>query len=113
MLETPHTISCIPGKEPGFMVSVVVRFRFAQEDRAEIAEILRQLALASRQESGVLVFIPHQLREDPDTVVIYEQYRDEKASAEHRETEHFKKYVVAGLYQRMRERSVESLNALV
>ena len=95
------------------MVSVLVRFRFAQEDRTEIAEILRQLAVASRQEPGVVVFIPHQLREDPDTVVIYEQYLDEKASAAHRETDHFKKYVVGGLYQKMRERSMEGLNALV
>ncbi len=95
------------------MVSVVVRFRFAQEDRAEIAEILRQLAVASREEPGVVVFIPHRLQEDPDTIVIYEQYRDEKAAAEHRETPHFKKYVVGGLYQKMRERSLETLFALV
>lgn len=95
------------------MVSVLVRFRFASEDRAEISEMLRQLALASRQEPGALAFIPHQLQEDPDTVVIYEQYRDEKAFAEHRETGHFKKYVTAGLYQKMRERSVEQLNAIV
>lgn len=95
------------------MVSLLVRFRFASEDRAEIAEMLRALAVASRQEPGVLVFIPHSLQEDPDTVVIYEQYRDEKAVAEHRETEHFRKYVTAGLYQKMRERSLETLKALV
>jgi quinol monooxygenase YgiN len=95
------------------MVSVLVRFRFASEDRAEIAEMLRQLAIASRQEPGVVVFIPHHLQEDPDTVVIYEQYQDEKAVAAHRETEHFKKYVTAGLYQKMRERSLETLKALV
>lgn len=95
------------------MVSVLVRFRFAPEDRAEIAEILRQLAVASRREPGVEVFIPHHLQEDPDTVVIYEQYRDEKAVAEHRETEHFKKYVTGGIYQRMRERTVEHLMAFV
>jgi quinol monooxygenase YgiN len=95
------------------MISVIVRFKFASEDRAEIAEILQQLAVASRQEEGVQVFIPHQLREDPDTIVIYEQYRDEKAFAQHRETPHFKKYVTGGIYQKMRERSIETLHALV
>ncbi|HUA98900.1 MAG TPA: putative quinol monooxygenase [Terracidiphilus sp.] len=95
------------------MVSVIVRFKFAPEDRAEIAEILRQLAVASRTEPGINVFIPHYLQEDPDTVVIYEQYQDEKAVAAHRATEHFKKYVTAGLYQKMRDRSLESLVALV
>jgi quinol monooxygenase YgiN len=95
------------------MVSVIVRFKFAPEDRAEMAEILRQLALASRQEEGVQVFIPHQLKEDPDTVIIYEQYRDENAFIQHRDTPHFKKYVTGGIYQKMRERSVETLHALV
>jgi len=95
------------------MVSVMVRFKFAQEDRAEIAQMLRQLAVDSRREPGVVTFIPHQMQDDPDTVLIYEQYRDEKAIAEHRETEHFKKYVVAGLYQKMRERSHENLIALI
>jgi quinol monooxygenase YgiN len=50
---------------------------------------------------------------DPDTVFIYEQYRDAKALASHRESEHFKRHAVGGLYQKMRERSVENLVALV
>ena len=95
------------------MVSVLVRFKFAPEDRDEIAGMLRLLAADSRREPGVEVFIPHQLQDDPDTVVIYEQYRDEKAVAEHKETAHFKKYVIGGLYQKMRERTLESLVALV
>ena len=93
-------------------ISLIVRFKFAPEDRAEITEMVRQLAIASRQEPGVASFIPHQLMDDPDTVLIYEQYRDEKAQAAHRETEHFKKYVTGGLYQKMRERNLESLISL-
>jgi quinol monooxygenase YgiN len=46
-------------------------------------------------------------------VIIYEQYRDAQALAAHRETEHFKKHAVGGLFQKMRERSVENLVALV
>lgn len=95
------------------MVSVLVRFKFATEDRNEIKEILQRLATESRREEGMQVFIPHQLQDDPDTVVVYEQYRDEKAVAAHKETGHFKKYVAGGLYQKMRERSIESLVALV
>lgn len=95
------------------MVSVLVWFKFAPEDRAEIAEILRHLASASRLEPGCVSFIPHQLQDDPDTVLIYEQYSDAAAQATHRETEHFKKYVVGGLLQKMRERKLDSLIALV
>jgi quinol monooxygenase YgiN len=95
------------------MISFVVRIKFASEDRAEIAEILRQLAAASRQEPGCVNYIPHYLEDDPDTILIYEQYRDASALAAHNESAHFKQYAVGGLYQRMRERSREDLVALV
>ena len=35
------------------LVSFIVKMRFAQEDRAQVTDILRNLAVASRQESGV------------------------------------------------------------
>jgi quinol monooxygenase YgiN len=95
------------------MVSFIVRLTFNQEDRAEVAESLRLLGAASRKEPGCVSYIPHQLEEDPDTVVIYEQYLDRKALAAHRESEHFKKHAVGGLYQKMRERTMENLVALV
>jgi quinol monooxygenase YgiN len=94
------------------MVSFIVRLTFNQEDRADVAESLRLMAEASRQEPGCVSYVPHQVEDDPNTVLIYEQYVDQKALAAHRETVHFKKHAVAGLYQKMRERSVENLIAL-
>jgi len=94
------------------MVSFVVRFRFAPEDRAEMTEAVRILASESRREPGCLSYIPHHVEDDPNTIVIYEQYRDEEALAAHRDSPHFKKYGVAGLLQRMKERSMENLVAL-
>ena len=94
------------------MVSFLVRLKFAAEDRTDVVETLRALAAASRQEPGCVSYIPHHLEDDPDIVIIYEQYRDQHALAAHRASEHFKKYAVAGLYQKMRERSVENLIAL-
>jgi len=94
------------------MVSFTVRMKFAPEDRADIAESLRKLAEASRKEPGCVTYVPHQVEGDPDTIVIYEQYADSKAMAAHRETPHFKEFAVGVLYQKMRERSVENLNAL-
>ena len=50
---------------------------------------------------------------DPNTVVIYEQYRDRAASDFHRTTPHFQKLAVGGLYQLMREREAENLTAII
>ena len=66
------------------MISFTVRMTFRPDDREEIATILRELAAASRQEPGCVSYIPHRVESDPDTIVIYEQYRDMAALDAHR-----------------------------
>jgi quinol monooxygenase YgiN len=95
------------------MITFAVRLKFAPEDRADVVESLRLLATASRQEPGCVNYIPHHVEDDPDTVILYEQYRDAKALEAHRASEHFKNHAVGGIYQKMKERSVENLVALV
>jgi quinol monooxygenase YgiN len=94
------------------MVSFTVRFRFPSEDRAEVLEATRQLVVESRKEPGCLTYIPAYPEADPDTLLIVEQYADEKALAAHRDTEHYKKYCVAVLFQKMKDRSIENLVAI-
>jgi quinol monooxygenase YgiN len=95
------------------MVSFIVRFKFAPEDRAVVDESLRLLAATSSQEPGCISYIPHRLLEDPETVLIYEQYRDEQALTAHRESEHFKKHAIGGFYPKILDRKFENLIALV
>lgn len=95
------------------MISFTVRMTFSPEDRQEIAEALRALTLAARGEPGCVSYVPHTIEGDPDTVLIYEQYRDSAAAEAHRHSEHFKKYAVGVLYQKMRDRTREDLLALV
>ena len=93
-------------------VSFLVRLRFTPEDREEVAEALRQLAAASREEPGCLLYLPHWSEAAPDTVLLYEQYADRAAHEAHRATPHFQKHAVGCLFQRMRERAVEDLRAI-
>jgi quinol monooxygenase YgiN len=95
------------------MVTFTVRMTFHAEDRQEIADALRKLAEASRKEPGCVTYIPLSVQGDPDTVLIWEQYRDDAAAEAHRQSDHFKKWAVGCLYQRMRERSREDLVALL
>jgi quinol monooxygenase YgiN len=95
------------------MISFTVRMRFSPEDRTEIAEILRDLTQASRQEPGCVSYIPHWVESDPGTVVIYEQYKDHQAEELHRQSAHFKRYAVGGLFQKMLDRIREDLIAVV
>ena len=94
------------------MITFTVRMKFRPEDRQRIAELLSELARASRRETGCLIYMPHTVDGEPDTVVIYEQYADQKAVDAHRASSHFKDFAVGGLYQLMLDRQVENLNTV-
>ncbi|HEY1502454.1 MAG TPA: putative quinol monooxygenase [Acidobacteriaceae bacterium] len=94
------------------MISFTVRMRFRTDDRARVAELLTALALASRQEAGCVNYVPHTLDGEPDTVVIYEQYKDQQAVDAHRASPHFRDYAVGGIYQLMLDRQVENLTSV-
>ena len=94
------------------MISFTVRLRFRPEDRQDIAGFLCALTEASRREPGCVSDIPHTVESDPDTVLIYEQYRDEAALEAHRATPHFARWAIGGLYQRMLDSTVENLIAI-
>ncbi len=94
------------------MISFTVRLRFRDTDLVHVREILEALTQASRQEPGCVIYVPHFVEGEPSTVLIYEQYQDEAAAAAHRETDHFRRYAVGGLYQLMLDRQVETLSAV-
>ena len=94
------------------MLSFTVRMRFAPEDHDFIAEILPPLTAASRKEPGCISYIPHFVEGDANTVLIYEQYKDEAALEFHRSTPHFKQWAIGGLFQRMLDRNLENLTAV-
>ena len=94
------------------MVSFTVRMKFDPADRNEVAEILGRLAGASRQEPGCVSYIPHFVEDEACTVLIYEQYADESALEQHRNSLHFHQHAIGGLYQKMKDRQVENLTAV-
>ena len=94
------------------MLSFTVRMRFDESDHDAIQANLIALTEGSRQEPGCVSYIAHFLADDPCTVLIYEQYRDDAALEHHRTTQHFKDHAIGGLYQAMRERAMENLVAV-
>jgi quinol monooxygenase YgiN len=95
------------------MLSFTVRMGFKAEDHDKVAECLRNLTQASRQEPGCISYIAHFVAGDPGTVLIYEQYADEAALEHHRNSPHFREYAVGGLYLWMVDRQLENLDAIL
>jgi len=94
------------------MISFTVRMTFRPDDREEIAQVLRELTRLSRQEPGCVSYVPHQVESDPDTILIYEQYKDQASADAHSASPHFAQYAIGVLYQKMLERSKEMLTAI-
>ena len=94
------------------MVSFTVRLRFEDADRESIAETLRKLTQASRQEPGCINYIAHFVEGEPCAVLIYEQYVDEAALEHHRNTPHFIELAKESLYLHKHTRELEFLSAI-
>ena len=95
------------------VVSFTVRMRFDAQDREQVSDLLRSLAQESRREPGCVVYVPHRIEGEPDTVLIYEQYVDAAALEAHRASAHYRRYAIQGLYQLLRERASENLSAII
>ncbi|TLV03907.1 putative quinol monooxygenase [Dyadobacter luticola] len=59
-----------------------------------VLDILRELAVKSREEEGNLFYKIHQGMADKNTIILYEGYKDEAALAAHRASEHFQSMVI-------------------
>jgi quinol monooxygenase YgiN len=94
------------------MVSFTVRLKFDQEDHDAVAEMLRNLTLATRQEPGCVTYVAHFVDGDATTVLLYEQYRDQGAVDAHRASPHFHQYAIGGFFQLMKDRQMENLVAI-
>ena len=94
------------------MVSFTVTTRFAPEDREYVTQLMEPLTKLSRQEPGCVSYLPHWLRDEPATMMIYEQYSDEAALQVHRETDHFQKYVLNGWDAKVLSREYLWLDAM-
>jgi quinol monooxygenase YgiN len=62
-----------------------------------VAEVFLKLETASRQASGCLMNVVHRHETDARRFFIYEQYKDDAALEDHRNSEHFQQYAVGKL----------------
>jgi len=77
------------------MTYVIVAYWRPRAGQTEkIESVLCELAAAARTEPGNLEFIVNRSNDDPSEFLLYEQYKDEQAFADHQQTPHFKKLVL-------------------
>ncbi|MER8042196.1 putative quinol monooxygenase [Streptomyces sp. NPDC094032] len=79
---------------------------------ARVAELLPEIAAASRAEPGCLEYRAVRARENPREFVLFEGYADEAALAAHRESAHFKALVTGTVVPLLEERRVTLYGAV-
>jgi quinol monooxygenase YgiN len=83
---------------------LVVRMKAKEGEEGRALELARELAAASRQETGCEAYVPCQDPEDPRSFLFYEQYRDKAAFEEHGASEHFQRLALGELFGLMESR---------
>jgi quinol monooxygenase YgiN len=83
---------------------LVVRMKVAEGNENRVAEIIPELAQASRDEPGCENYIPCRDPDDTRSYLFYEQYRDQEAFEEHGASAHFQRLAAGELFGLMESR---------
>jgi quinol monooxygenase YgiN len=88
-------------------LQVIARHTIADGERDAVLAILPKLIEASRNEPGNLAFDAYLNIDDPRSYVLLERYASRAAFAEHRETPHFKEFMLGQILPKLAGRVIE------
>ena len=87
------------------MLTVIARYRTRPGAGDSVAEVLAKHIKATRAEEGCIGFDVARSTENRDEFVLYERYVDETAFESHRESPHFKQFILAQVVPMLEERT--------
>jgi quinol monooxygenase YgiN len=91
-------------------LQVIARYVIAAGNEDEVLELLPKLAAAARTEPGNLSFEVYRQVDDGRRIVLLERYTSRDAFEDHRNTQHFKDYVLDRIVPLLESRAVELLD---
>ena len=89
------------------MVILAVNLTISAGHENEVIDMFRKLQAATRQEPGCITYVVQRSRENARHYLVYEQYTNEAALEEHRNSPHFKKFATDGVFRFVEERRAE------
>lgn len=87
------------------ILAVHLTIQAGRED--DVADMFRKLQAETRREPGCITYIVQRSRENPRRYLVYEQYTNEAALEEHRNSPHFKQYGTDGIFRVVEHRQAE------
>jgi quinol monooxygenase YgiN len=89
------------------MLVLAVNLTISAGHEEEVTGLFHKLQSATRQEPGCVMYVVQQSRENPRHYLVYEQYKNEAALEEHRNSAHFKQYATDGVFRFVEQRQAE------
>ena len=90
------------------MFAVIARFKVKPGHVDEVIALLNQAAIPSRQEPGCHLYVANRSFDDPDLIVMYEQYDSPEAFQEHLDREHTREIVARKVIPLLESRQRET-----
>jgi quinol monooxygenase YgiN len=81
-------------------------------EESAVLELLGQVARASSNEPGCLLFWVHRSTDDPRAFMLYEQYVSKAAFEEHAASDHIRRYVLEDAVNRLESRRRETYETI-
>jgi len=75
--------------------AIIARFKVKPGHVDDVIKLLNQAAIPSRAETGCHLYVANRSLDEPDLIVMYEQYDSPEAFQAHIDSEHFRE-IVAG-----------------
>lgn len=85
---------------------MIAKWHARAGEEEEVERVLRELAPASREEPGCRRYLVTRSATDPSVYLLFEEYDDEAAFRAHRESEHFRRLVLAEGARHLESRDV-------
>lgn len=94
------------------MLVVVARYKARPGNGDAVAQALRSVVGASREEPGCVLYTVNRSADEPDEFLLYERYGDERDLEAHRQTPHFREVVLGQVVPLLETREVEFFQPL-
>jgi quinol monooxygenase YgiN len=94
------------------MLTLLVTYRIRPGEEAAVRAALAEMTRLSRAEPGCLAYQELQSLEDPQKIVLFEQYVDETALTAHSTSEAFQHLVVGQIIPRLESRVRERFETI-
>jgi quinol monooxygenase YgiN len=78
------------------MIAVIAKIPVKEEKREEAIEAFKQLIAEVAKEEGTLSYSLNVSKNEPNTLVVMERYKDKEALGAHSATPHFKAFFAKG-----------------